>query len=79
MSAKYLMLKKDLQLSIIGNDIFSGQRPTYISYVNNIRQEYRNYYDARSLTVSLLYKFGNNKINVNQRKFGNEEEKNRAN
>lgn len=79
MSAKYLMLNKDLQLSIIGNDIFSSQRPTYISYVNNIRQEYRNYYDARSLTVSLLYKFGNNKINVNQRKFGNEEEKNRAN
>lgn len=79
MSAKYLMLKKNLQLSIIGNDIFSGQRPTYISYINSIRQEYRNYYDSRSLTVSILYKFGNNKINVNQRKFGNEEEKNRAN
>jgi outer membrane receptor protein involved in Fe transport len=79
LTLKYLLLNKDLQLSLSGNDIFSGQRSTYTSYINNIRQEFRNYYDSRSFSISLLYKFGNKKISVKPREFGNEEEKNRAN
>ncbi|TDE03739.1 outer membrane beta-barrel family protein [Flavobacterium hiemivividum] len=76
---KFFFFNKNLQLSVVGNDIFSSNRFTYISYTNNIKQEYKNYYDIRSFRLSLSYKFGSTKINVKKRNFGNEEEKRRTN
>jgi hypothetical protein len=79
LSLKFLLLNKNLQLGINGNDVLSSNRPTSIYYANNIKQEYKNYYDNRFFRISISYKFGNNKIKVDKRNFGNEEEKNRVN
>ena len=78
LALKCLLLNKDLQLSFIVNDLTSSNRPTYISYSNNLQQEYKNYYDNRFFKVSITYKFGNKNINVEKRGFGNDEEKSRA-
>lgn len=71
-------MNKNLQLSIIGNDIFSTNRPSYVTISNNINQEYKNYYDNRFFRISLIYKLGSNKVKVEKRDFGNEDEKNRT-
>lgn len=79
LSMKFFFLDKKLQLVIISNDVFSSNRPTYVSYTNDIKQEYKNYYDNRSFKISLSYKFGSTKLKVYRRNLGNEEEKNRTN
>ena len=76
-SMKFFFFEKNLQLALIGNDIFSSNRPTYISYSNNIKQEYKNYYDQRFFRLSLTYKLGNSKIKTTKRKFSNETEQSR--
>ncbi|ELY2018104.1 TonB-dependent receptor family protein, partial [Flavobacterium psychrophilum] len=78
LSMKFLFLNKNLQLNIIGNDIFRSNKSAYKSINNNIVQEYNNYYDIRSFRIALTYKFGNTKINIENRNLGNEEEKNRT-
>ena len=78
LAMKFFFLDKNLQLGIVANDIFSSNRFTYTSFSNNIKQEYRNYYDVRSFRISLFYKFGSTKIKVEKRNFGNEEEKGRV-
>ncbi|NAW50406.1 TonB-dependent receptor [Elizabethkingia argentiflava] len=75
---RFLMLEKKLQLSIIANDILKTQKAIYTTYSNGIKSTYRNYYDTQYCTVSLLYKFGNQKLNVAKHDFGNQEEKNRT-
>ncbi len=72
---KFLMLDKNLQLSIIANDILKTQKPVYTSYSNGIKTMYRNYYDTQFFTLSLSYKFGNQKLKVSKHNFGNQEEK----
>jgi hypothetical protein len=47
--------------------------------VNNIRQEYNNYYDSQQLRITFRYNFGNEKIKQQDRKPGNEEERKRNN
>lgn len=78
LSMKFLFLNKNLQLNIIGNDIFRSNKSAYKSINNNIVQEYNNYYDIRSFRIALTYKFGNTKLNIENRNLGNEEEKNRT-
>jgi len=78
LALKWLLLNKDLQISFIVNDLTRGNRPTYISYSNNLKQEFNSYYDNRSFKVSITYKFGNKDINVEKRGFGNDEEKSRT-
>lgn len=75
---KFLMLDKNLQISIIANDILKTQKPVYTSYSNGIKTMYRNYYDTQFFTLSLSYKFGNQKLKVSKHNFGNQEEKNRT-
>ena len=72
-------LDKKLQCSIALNDVLKTQR-FYNSIVSNdIMQKFNNYYDTRSLKISLKYNFGNKTISVKEREFGNEDEKNRTN
>ncbi len=78
LALKCLLLNKDLQLTFIVNDLTSSNRPTYISYSNNLLQEYKNYYDNRFFRISVSYKFGNKKVNIKKRGFGNDEEKSRT-
>lgn len=75
---KFLMLNKNLQLSVIANDILKTQKPTYTLYSNGIKTLYRNYYDSQYFRISLSYKFGNQKLTISKRDFGNQEEKNRT-
>ena len=76
---KFLFLDSKLQCSVTVNDIFKSLAPNVISNTNNIKQVYNNYYDNRYLNIGLSYKFGNQKIRVADRTFGNEEEKKRTN
>lgn len=73
------LLHKNMQITFLINDIFNtANLKDYTSVVNGINQVYSQNYSSRYLRVSLTYNFGNNKINMKQRDFGNEEEKKRT-
>ncbi|WP_114903472.1 TonB-dependent receptor domain-containing protein [Kordia sp. SMS9] len=75
---QYLLLNKNLDISLRANDIFKTQYFDYESRVNGIFQRERYYDDAQSLQLSITYKFGNNNISVATKETGNEEEKRRT-
>lgn len=77
-SFKFFFLKRDLQLTITGSDLFRSQIVEATAFSNGVRTTYENYYDTRRLRLSLRYNFGNKKINVDRKDFGNEEEKGRT-
>ncbi|WP_189603588.1 outer membrane beta-barrel protein [Salinimicrobium marinum] len=69
-----------LQLSILLSDVFNtASLNNYVSTVNGIEQIYRQNESSRNLRVSLSYDFGNKKVNVKNRNFGNDEEQKRSN
>ncbi|MWB94763.1 TonB-dependent receptor [Flavobacterium sp. GA093] len=73
------LLNKAMQVSVLVNDIFNtSYLKEDVSIVNNVRQVYSQNESNRFARLSVVYNFGNKKINVSQRNFGNEEEKNRA-
>ncbi len=75
---KFDMLNRDLQLSLGGYDVLNSSPSTLTSVINNVRQDYISFPSNRYFRMSMTYKFGNKKVNVRQRGFGNEEEKRRA-
>lgn len=75
---KLLLFEKQFQISLVGSDIFRTNESTIKSVVNNIRQEYRNYYDNRQFRVSMVYRFGNSNIKSKSKRFSNEEERRRT-
>ncbi|MEO8516454.1 MAG: TonB-dependent receptor [Flavobacterium sp.] len=76
---KCLLLNKKLQFSVTANDIFKTERPVYTNFSNGIKQVFNNYYDNQMIRFSVRYKFGNAKLNVTKRDFGNSEEQSRVN
>ncbi|MFD2583309.1 TonB-dependent receptor domain-containing protein [Pedobacter vanadiisoli] len=76
---KTLLLNKKIQLAFTAADVFKTNRYRFSSVINNIRQEYHNYYDSRQLRITFRYNFGNEKIKTRDRKSGNEEERGRSN
>ncbi len=76
---KGFFLEKDLQIKLVISDIFRTNQNTIRSLVNEISQEYRNYYDNRQLRLSATYRFGNKKLRSKRKQFSNEEERRRAN
>jgi hypothetical protein len=76
---KTLLLNKKIQLAITASDVLKTNQYRYRSLINNIRQEYNNYYDSRQLRITFRYNFGNEKIKQQERKLGNEEERRRNN
>jgi len=76
---KALLLNKKMQLAITASDVLKTNRYRFSSLINNIRQEYNNYYDSRQLRLTFRYNFGNEKIKQQDRKLGNEEERRRNN
>lgn len=75
---KMSFLDKKLQFSAIANDVFKSDRGRgYTTYSNSITT-FDNYYDARTLTLSLTYNFGNNKVKGANKSI-RFDEKNRAN
>lgn len=57
-SLKMLFFDKRLILNVYGNDILSSNRPTYTTFSNGIRKQFRNYYDERYFRLSISYNFG---------------------
>lgn len=76
---KMLLLNKKIQLAITATDVLKTNQYRFSSLINNIRQEYNNYYDSRQLKITFRYNFGNEKIKHQDRKLGNEEERRRSN
>lgn len=78
LAIQYLLLNRDLKISLKGDDIFRNEIQYINSTVNNIYQESRYYFDRQSFQLSLSYKFGNKKIRGIQRETGNQEERSRT-
>ena len=73
------LFKNKLQLNFLINDIFNkSYLKGYKSIVNGVTQVYSQNESSRFFRLSATYNFGNKKINVEQRKFGNEDEKKRT-
>ncbi len=74
---KILLLKKNLALSISGDDIFHSDITSLYNYTDGIKYTWYYYYDFQKLRISLRYKFGNSMISTEQREVKNIEERNR--
>ncbi|QQT25736.1 TonB-dependent receptor [Sphingobacterium spiritivorum] len=77
-SMKFLLLNKNLTLTVTGEDLLNAQRPLISYYSNGIKNDVRSYHDSRGFRISVSYKFGNKEIKSRQRNFGNEEERERT-
>ncbi len=78
LSLQYLLLNKDLNITLRGNDIFKDSAERNESRVNGVFQTARYYYDSRSFQLSVSYKFGNKNIKAKRHQTGNEDEKGRT-
>ena len=78
LSLQYLLLNKDLNISLRGNDLFKTSAERNESRVNGVFQTARYYYDSRSFQLSVSYKFGNKDIKAKKHRTGNKDEKGRT-
>ncbi|MGE8342109.1 MAG: TonB-dependent receptor domain-containing protein [Flavobacterium sp.] len=73
------LLNKTLQIAFLANDIFNtSYLKDFTSVVNGVKQVYSQNESNRFVRLSLVYNFGNKKINVKERAFGNQDEKKRV-
>lgn len=75
---KYNMLDNNLQATMGMYDVFNTSPVKNTYFINNVRQTYQMFPSNQYFRLSLLYKFGNKKINAQNRSTGNEEERRRA-
>jgi len=74
------LLNKTLQIAFLANDIFNtSYLKDFTSVVNGVKQVYSQNESNRFVRLSVIYNFGNKKINVKERNFGNQDERKRAN
>ncbi|WP_187696316.1 outer membrane beta-barrel protein [Xanthovirga aplysinae] len=78
LTLRFDMPKQNLQFSLGFFDILKTSSWDNGYTINDIRQEFTNYWGNRNIRFSLNYKFGNKQVKVGSRKFGNEEERRRA-
>jgi len=78
-SLRMMLCNKNLQIYITGDDLLSSNRPIYTSYTNNVQINYKNYYDYRSIRISMVYRLGNHKIKRTEREQKNKVEQSRIN
>jgi outer membrane receptor protein involved in Fe transport len=78
MSLQYLLLDKNLNITIRANDIFKTAAERTETTINNVFQTARYYYDNRSIQLSVSYKFGNKDISAKRHSTGNETERERT-
>lgn len=73
-------LSKAMQVTFLVNDIFNtSYLKNDVSVVNGVKQVYSQNESNRFARLSVVYNFGNTKINVKERAFGNQDEKKRTN
>lgn len=75
---KMFLMKKSFQISLIGEDVFGSNRPTYTGYTNNIELKNRMYFDNQRFRISVVYRFGNNKLKTQRVNSNNSEQKERV-
>ena len=78
LSLQYLMLQKDLNITLRANDIFRSSAERTTATINNVLQEAEYYYDSQWVQLSVSYKFGNNDIKAKKHATGNADEKGRT-
>lgn len=73
------LFNKTMQIAFLANDIFNtSYLKDFTSVVNGVKQVYNQNNSSRFVRLSVVYNFGNKKINVKQRDFGNKEENKRT-
>ncbi|PWB25740.1 outer membrane beta-barrel family protein [Flavobacterium sp. HTF] len=73
------LFNKTLQVAFLANDIFNtSYLKDFASVVNGVKQVYSQNESNRFVRLSVIYNFGNKKINVKERNFGNQEERKRT-
>jgi len=73
------LLNKTLQIAFLANDLFNtSYLKDFTSVVNGVKQVYSQNESNRFVRLSLIYNFGNKKINVKERNFGNQDERKRV-
>lgn len=73
------LFNKTMQIAFLANDIFnSSYLKDFTSVINGVKQVYDQKESNRFVRLSVVYNFGNKKINVQQRDFGNKEENKRT-
>jgi len=75
---QYLLLDKNLSISLRSNDMFRTEKIKVSSIVNNVYQKGIYYNDNQSIQLSISYKFGNQKLKSLIRSTGNEDERGRT-
>ncbi|WP_316820525.1 outer membrane beta-barrel family protein [Pedobacter gandavensis] len=78
-SMKFLFLKKNLTLTITGEDLLNAQKPLISYKSNGIANNVKSYGDTRGFRIGVSYKFGNANLKTKNRNAGNEDERNRIN
>jgi outer membrane receptor protein involved in Fe transport len=78
-SFKQDLFNKTMQIAFLANDIFNtSYLKDFTSVINGVKQVYEQQESNRFVRLSVVYNFGNKKINVQQRDFGNKEENKRT-
>ncbi|MBF4516531.1 TonB-dependent receptor [Flavobacterium sp. ANB] len=73
------LFNKTMQIAFLANDIFNtSYLKDFTSVVNGVKQVYDQKESNRFVRLSVVYNFGNKKINVKERAFGNQDEKKRT-
>lgn len=73
------LFNKTMQIAFLANDIFNtSYLKDFTSVINGVKQVYDQKESNRFVRLSMVYNFGNKKINVQQRDFGNKEENKRT-
>lgn len=75
---KALFLDKKLETTLSIQDIYKGMKFSAITYTNSVQQVYANYNDSRSITLSMSYKFGNDKLKSKNKELKTNDIKERA-
>jgi hypothetical protein len=72
--------RNNIKISLLFNDLFkTAGLNNYTSTINGIEQVYRQNESTRNFRISLSYDFGNKKVSVKNRGFGNDDERRRSN
>ena len=72
--------KNNIKMSFLFSDVLNtASLNNYVSIVNGVEQNYRQNESSRNFRISLSYDFGNKKVNVKNRNFGNDDERRRSN
>ncbi|MNX31942.1 hypothetical protein D3C86_621410 [compost metagenome] len=73
------LFNKTMQIAFLANDIFNtSYLKDFTSVVNGIKQVYSQKESNRFVRLSVVYNFGNKKINVKERNLGNQDERKRT-